>query len=283
MHQLDGSRLKLSWAEKHLNSLKAAIDDFIRKKSYTFELEADPKPPKFVIIARMNETISSNELGLIIGDFAHNARSALDQLVYQLSKLPPDDIDARRHLQFPICDTEERYRQAIKRGYLGGVSLENVTIIEGLQLYQGVQGFDEDALKHLRDINDADKHRIIHIVGTIASFKSLSFSGPGQIGSSVRIGSGASIRIGHGGSIRVGNSFSYISVGDGVITKDRTVVARITAETPTQVNMHPDAQILIKFDEGSARVKGRPVVDTLIFIFNRVKEVIGKFDSVLST
>jgi hypothetical protein len=31
-----------------------------------------------------------DELSVIIGDFAHNARSALDLLVYQLSELPPD-------------------------------------------------------------------------------------------------------------------------------------------------------------------------------------------------
>lgn len=279
MYPLDGPRLKLRRAEKHLNAVKSAIDDFIEKKPYTFVVEANPEPPNYVIVARVKQIAPDDELGVIIGDFAHNARSALDLLISQLSKLPPDD-GRRFSLQFPIFGTPKGYRDHMKR-YLAGVIPEHATIIEGFQPYKRSDGLDNDALGILSHINDTDKHRIIHVIGAVASFRGLGFSGPGRLGSNVLIGSGVAMHIAHGASVNFGNGFSYTGVGDGVITKDRTIVAKLTAKTPSQVNMHPEAQIAVKFDEGSARVKGRPVVDTLTFILNRVKEVIGEFEKAL--
>jgi hypothetical protein len=280
MHPLDGPRLKLRRAEKHLNDVKTTIDTFINNKPYTFVVEANPEPPNYVIIARMKQPAPDDELSVTIGDFAHNARSALDLLVYQLSELPPDDR-GRFSLQFPIFDTPEGYRDNVKR-YLAMVAPEHTAIIEEFQPYKRVDGFDKDALGMLRDINDTDKHRIIHTVGCVARLRRLDFYGPGQLGNKVLIPYVEFMSIPHGGEGRVdfGNGFSYESVGLGLITKDRTVIAKITAAPPLQVNMDPKAQIVIKFDEGSARVKGRPVVDTLTFIYDRVEEVIGKFEHV---
>ena len=102
MHPLDGPRLKLRRADKHLNAIKVAIDRFIASKPYTFVLDADPKPPNYSIVARVKH-LPDEELGIIIGDFAHNARSALNLLVYQLSQLPITDAK-RYRLEFPIFD-----------------------------------------------------------------------------------------------------------------------------------------------------------------------------------
>jgi hypothetical protein len=281
MHPLDGPRLKLRRAEKHLNDVKTTIDTFIKNKPYTFVVEADPEPPNYVIVARVKQPAPDDELSVIIGDFAHNTRSALDLLIYQLSELPPDDR-GRFRLQFPIFHTPEGYRDNVNR-YLAMVAPEQATIIEGFQPYKRVDEFDEDALGMLRNINDTDKHRIIHTVGCVARLRRLDFYGPGQLGNKVLIPYVEFMSIPHGGEGRVdfGNGFSYESVGLGLITKDRTVIAKITAAPPLQVNMDPKAQIVIKFDEGNERVKGRPVVDTLTFIYDRVEEVIRKFEHVL--
>jgi len=282
MHPLDGPRLKLSRAEKHLNTIKAEINGFITKNSYTFTVEANPTPPNYVIVVKGKQITPDKELGVIIGDFAHNARSALDLLISQLSGFAPDARE-RFNLQFPIFDTIKEYGNHTK-SYLAMVAPEHVTIIEGFQPYKRMDGVDKDALGILRAINDADKHRIIHVVGTITSFSGLVFSGSGKIGSNTMIGPGTHMKLG-GPGVRVnfGNSFTYASVGDGIITKDRTVVAEVTSITPLQVNMQPEIQILVKFGEGSARVEGRPVMDTLTFIYDRVKEVIGNFEQFFPT
>jgi hypothetical protein len=191
------------------------------------------------------------------------------------------DYRGRFRLQFPIFNTPERYRDNVNR-YLAMVAPEHTAIIEGFQPYKRVDGSGKDALGMLRNINDTHKHRIIHVVVAIASLRRLDFYGPGQLANKVLIPYVEFMSIPHGGIGRVdfGNGFSYESVGLELITKDRTVIAKITAPSPLQVKMDPQALAVMKFDEGSARVKGRPLVDTLTFVYDRVEEVIGKFQHV---
>jgi len=274
MHPLNDPRLKLRRADKHLNAIKVAIDRFIASKPYFFVLETAPKLPNYSIVARVRH-LPDEEWGLIIGDFAHNARSALDLLVYQLSQLPLDD-NGRFYLEFPIFDEVEGYMNKVQR-CLAGVAPEHIAIIEDSQPYKGLKGSHNDALGILRAINNADKHRIINVVGAVGSFKGMGF-GVGRVGTNVIIGKGAAIKAGRNTSINFGGGFTYTGVGDGIIAKDGTVVAKLTSNTPPQVNMIPDFQIAIQFGEGDPRVQGRPVVDTLMFIYDRVKEVIEKFE-----
>lgn len=273
MHPLNGPRLKLRKADEHLNAIKVAIDRFIASKPYTFVLEADPKPPNYIIVARVSH-LPDEEWGLIIGDFAHNARSALDLLVYQLSQLPLDD-NRRFYLEFPIFDEVEGYTSKVQR-CLAGVAPEHIAIIEGFQPYKRLEGSHDDALGILRAINNADKHRIISIIGAVGSFEGIGF-GARRAGTNIISGNGIGIRVNHSSSVDFGDGFTYAGVGDGIISKDRTVVAKLTSNTPPQVNMHLYSQIAIRFGEGNPWVQGRPVVDTLTCIYDRVKEVIGEF------
>ncbi len=275
MHPLDGIRLKLGRAEQHIIAAQVMVDGFIASNPYTFDIKADPEPPHYVVLTRVNQAIPDKELSCIIGDFAHNARSALDLLIYQLSDLPPSD-KSRFRLQFPIFDCPKEYGKKVE-SYLAMVAPEHIEIIEGFQPYKGANGTNNDALGFLRTINDTDKHRIIHVVGSVANFQGLVSYGPGQFGNNIRIGPDARIMFGHGKIDGMGG-FRYESIGDGVITKDGTIVARITIPPSSQVDMHPQAQISMKFGIGNPRVEGRPVMDTLMFIYDRVKEVIGKFD-----
>ena len=276
MHPLNGPRLKLRRADKHLNAIKVAIDRFIASKPYAFVLEADPKPPNYIIVARVIH-LPDEEWGLIIGDFAHNARSALDLLIYQLSQLPITD-DKRHRLEFPIFDDVKGYANKVKI-CLAGVAPEHIAIIDSFQPYKGLKGAYDDALGILHAINNTDKHRIINIVGAVGSFEGIGF-GTGRVGTNIISGNGIGIRVSHGSSVNFGDDFTYSGVGDGIICKDHTVVAKLTSNTPPQVKLHPYFQIAIQFGEGDPRVQGRPVVDTLTFIYDRVKEVIESFKHV---
>ena len=139
MHDLVGPELKLSRANEHLDSLKGHIEEFIKGKPYTFQVDQHPKPPKYVIRAHINQS-PPNGFGLIIGDFAHNARSALDLLVFQLSSLPAFD-KARKKLGFPIFVCPNDYKT--KKGkLLNGVPPNMCDIIEQAQPYHGTSRGD---------------------------------------------------------------------------------------------------------------------------------------------
>lgn len=277
MHPLDGPRLKLRRAEQHFDCLDEVIKGFLESNPYTFAIQPNPKPPKYVLVGKAKES-PPLDWSAIVGDFAHNARSALNLLVFQLSSLPAQD-GQRFNLQFPIVGDAPRYADA-KNRELAGVPAPHEAIIEGFQPYNRAEGFATDALWLLADINNADKHRLVVAVGALGTVSAVSF-GPGRLGSNVLVGRGASIRLGRGASVNFGDGFHYASVGDGVITEDGTVLAELTMSQPSQVNMQPNLQIAIQFGEASPRVQGRPVLDTLKFILNRVKEVIGEFEKVL--
>jgi hypothetical protein len=89
-HGLVGSALKLCRAQHHLDSLKMLVQEFIDSKPYAFWVDPHPQSPDYVIRAHINRAVPAT-LGLAIGDTAHNARCALDYLVYQLSALSDSD------------------------------------------------------------------------------------------------------------------------------------------------------------------------------------------------
>jgi hypothetical protein len=276
MHPLNGPRLKFRRAGKHLDAIKVAIAHFLASKPYDFVLEADPKPPNYSIVARVRH-LPDKEWGLIVGDFAHNARSALDLLVYQLSQLPLDD-ERRFKLEFPIFDEVKSYTNKVVQRYLAGVAPEHIAIIEGFQPYNGLKGSHDDALGILHAINNADKHRIINIVGAVGSLDAMGLGG-GRVGTNIFIGKGPAVNIGRNSSVNFGNGCTYKTVGDGVIDKDRTIVAKLISNTPPQWNFYPRINITIQFGEGAPRVQGRSIVNTLTLIYDRVKEVIERFES----
>ena len=98
-------------------------------------------------------------LGLLLGDFVHNLRSALDNLVCQLAYL--GGADSCQMTQFPICDTAALFAKNLKRGRLAGLRPEHVAMIERFQPYQG-QHMTHIALRAVRDFDNIDKHKAIH-------------------------------------------------------------------------------------------------------------------------
>jgi len=281
MQPLIGPYLKLRRAKKHLNALKQAIQRFLKSNPYTFVLEPNPNPPDYVLRAKINN-VPPTEWSAIVGDFAHNARSALDLLVFQVSTLSADD-SRRTQLQFPIFDYPTKVGRVSgyaerEESYLAGVSEEHRAVIERYQPYHRQDGFQSDALGLLADLNNADKHRIIQVVGAVANFRGLSFRGPTSFGSIARLGSGATMTVGRHARVSFGKEFSFEAIGDGVIAEDGTIVAELTISKPIEMNMHPNLEIAIKFGKGSSRIQGRPVMDTLTFILDRIKEVLREFE-----
>lgn len=268
-----GSQIKFDRAKHHLETLNKRIQRFVEDHGYTFTPQPNPSHPNYVVVAD-GYAVPDPALGALIGDFAHNARSALDLVIASVSKLPADD-QARFQLQFPIFDQETApsgrpsYRNAEER-YLRGVGTTERAVIEDFQPYKLGNDYANDLLGILANINDADKHRLIHVVTAITTFQ-LLIHGPAQIGG-MGIGVGASIAIGGGLST---SGFTVNVLNGGVITKDHAPVATIYSEQ--KVNMQPQVFTHIQFGEGSARAEGRPLMTTLTAILDRVEEVLGKF------
>ncbi|GEM_PF-2827711 len=273
MPSLHGPRLKLGRAEEHLSTIKAIIQRFLESNPYSFILQPNPNPPDYVLRANINQ-VPPIQLSCIVGDFAHNARSALDLLVYQLSDLVEGDKN-RLKLQFPIFNNAVDYSKN-EKAYLSGVKPEYKTIIERHQPYKRPQRDGSDALTILQSINNTDKHRLINVVGAIANLDYFNFDSSSGLPDNIKLEAGAHIRVGQ--SFNFGNGFTGSKIGNGAITKDNAIVAKLTIPQPEKVKVTPDYHVAIQFYVTDQTVNGRPVVDTLTLIYDGVNEIIRDFE-----
>ncbi len=154
---------KLRWAQQHLEDLTAEVDRFMQGKPYSIVREGREEGRRYVFTLRVRGD-PPTRISLILGDFLHNARSALDYLVYAIAATPYDGsfpLEEARKLQFPIVDTPDQFKKQTWR--LALLSQEVQTEIERLQVFAA--GEDEAfPLLALRDLSNFAKHRELSVV-----------------------------------------------------------------------------------------------------------------------
>ncbi|MCL4199551.1 MAG: hypothetical protein KJZ69_18810 [Phycisphaerales bacterium] len=271
---LTNAKLKIERAEHHLKGLKQVIQSFFDLNHYTLKLKPNPSPPKYVLTASRDWIIPS-AWSLIIGDYAHNARSSLDMIIYRLSSLAEGDR-ARLSLQFPIFDDAAKFQKAAS-SLLAGVSARHRAVIESFQPYQSSGAAQDNPLRLLAEINNADKHRLIHIVDVVSSVKGIGLRGPAKYGANLIAGGGAAIRLGAGAAVDAGGFF-FRTLRDVEISNIDVPIAEIESAVPPKLNVQPHMTAQIKFGASCVQVQSRLVVDTLASILDRVREVLRQFD-----
>jgi hypothetical protein len=95
--------------------------------------------------------------GTVIGEIAHDLRSALDNLVSQLVILNGESPTKRN--QFPIFAVPAEYAQKVG-SYLRGTTPIARTLIEALQPYHAGNGSRSHPLWLLAELSNQDKHRV---------------------------------------------------------------------------------------------------------------------------
>jgi hypothetical protein len=170
-----GSRLKLKRAGEQLDELEPVMRAYIDREPYVFPSEPEAEDDWMVFRILEVREYPDPRWGVRIGEFLHDLRSALDNLVWQLVLLngeTPGD-----HNQFPIfTDTTRPPRPARLPALrtvpgatriddmLYGVAPEHAATIKSLQPYLGlhIHRHHKVALGSLADLNNIDKHRFVH-------------------------------------------------------------------------------------------------------------------------
>ncbi len=124
----------------------------------------------------------------MVGDVAHNLRSALDHLACQLFLASGRDDCA--NTEFPIYWEGNRYATA-GRGKVAGIADPALAVIDRLQPYLAGDRFYDDPLYLVHQFDRIDKHRGLLLVGCAVGAHNLVlstgaeeitvFSGPWQI------------------------------------------------------------------------------------------------------
>jgi hypothetical protein len=177
-HPLDGARAKIGRAKDQLGSLQfesqrlsnrhvgTAIVGKFNKKTRMYELRTDEDARRAMLDIFVTWSV-------VIGEIAHNLRSALDGLVCQLAIVSAPGRDWRfcekSRTAFPIFLHGPKSRKPLKQKFarkkLWYLRPDYVTRIEGLQPYKRGNGYRLSPLWLLRELNNADKHRLIPVVG----------------------------------------------------------------------------------------------------------------------
>lgn len=180
-HPLADFRLKLNRANSHLDSLKGEIDAWLKRHPYGVTGKYDPGPPeKYILYLRFFEPIPQ-EWGLLIGEFAHNARSALDYLAWQLVKA--NNKTPTRRTQFPIVFAPWDWCGRWGAQRLQGASERHISMVENFQPYgrPDAEGFHWTGTRRLMDeplavltfLSNEDKHRVMVVAA--AALQSLGW------------------------------------------------------------------------------------------------------------
>lgn len=277
-HPLDGPRLKIARAKSEIDRLREAEKAFRTEAKYrVVRAELNPDTGKYIHRFEIIYFPPLDDWGVWVGEIIHNLRSALDILVYQLARRNHAPANVR-DTQFPIF--RRRYTRRIgTRTFMGfegdkgaraaasgsgrkmidRLCTDHQTRIEGMQPYRrkGKQAaFGRplvgrwSLLHRLHELNNADKHRLIQVVGA-------------------KPGAGPMVA---GWGEETETEFRFMHAQ---ILKNGTPIVEASAK------MHVDSDILllIAFAKGCEAVKYNGVCYVLSLIANHVDEIVESFTS----
>lgn len=262
MHPLDGPRAKIVRAKSQLVALQTTFQRFLKQYRYNVVIaEFDRKTECYNLRVQSGPPAFPNEWGVLIGEIAHNLRSALDGLIWQLALL--EKSEPYRLTAFPIKLGGKKDPFWVKGAplhLLKSIDRRFWESIEAFQPYKRGNGGRRNPLFLLKKLNDTDKHRLITVLSTTVAGMSLTgVSG----GSRLKIGVPLYM------NAKVGQIRSLPAGGVRVfdITRGK---ARMQYEVQVNIDVTPE----IRFGNRCNAVKGLPVIRTLTGIMNKVSSVI---------
>lgn len=117
-----------------------------------------------IILEEFSQPPPFDHWGLLLGECAHNLRSALDNLAYALARSHQDPPKSPGNIAFPIFIESNKFKIERQKRLIE-LPLEAADLIEKLQPFQrnGTPEFgfpENDFLGLLQKLNNVDKHRV---------------------------------------------------------------------------------------------------------------------------
>jgi hypothetical protein len=228
MHPLWGSIKKVERAYEQFDALDAEIEAFVKTDLYGISVgERNPKTGNYPLRAITSSEVSPPlRWSVLIGEIAHNLRSALDHIACQLALTSYPASDALFHAtSFPIflhgprSNLPPRYKWTDGKTALRYIKPRHRTVLQGFQPYSRrdrdrpwpyptkIAEPRHHPLWQLHEINNADKHRLLQVTARVARGFSLFVTAapPGFVFNGVKSKMGAPLKNGaYLGSLDIG-------------------------------------------------------------------------------
>lgn len=177
---LNGIVAKIARAHEHFETLRSEFRTARDRREYGLLTDVDPMTGEMAFRVRFPYALR-RRWGAMVGDIAHDLRSAIDQLVFQLAIVNGANPEGW-NTSFPICNSAEIFAARIGRS-LRGVSEEARGRIERAQPYHAGTDLARHPLLHLRELSNSDKHRVpslaaIHRLGGVVSLRGQDIPAP---------------------------------------------------------------------------------------------------------
>lgn len=274
MHPLDGPRAKVKRAKAQLIALQEDSQRFFAKNPLIAVTQFDKKAGNYAIRVKECPSGLPEQWSVIVGEIAHDLRSALDLLAWQLALLQP--ATPYDWTAFPIHSIGRSRRKKTRSFWgkqeKGPPCLESIhrrywARIEAFQPYKGGHGYLRSPLFLLHELNNADKHRLIQILS--ASVGSYQITGL----------FGADSKIKPGVTIRPNAKIGWINPLPFPVPTLDFEDGRPRIKMQEEVQVKFDVSSSIRFGDGCDAAKNLPIFRTLDNISSEVSRIIESFAS----
>lgn len=278
---LDSCVLKWQRADQHLALLKREVPACLASERRSIIGEFNRDASEYVF--RVTGEAPPTQWGVLVGDWAHNLRCALNYLLREIIRLrtgKPKWVN-----EFPIYSDKTLFNSGEKGGGAPrweGVSPDDLAIIEAVQPYQ----FGKESARHplalLSRLNNADKHRLMHIGFIAITIRWWEDGSPRPVlphdlpvlmrsQEGVVPADGFVTPIALNQDAEEWKDFTYASRSD-----DRTVIMSVGL-----LNPGPDPMMKVEptpaFDVSLGDIKTPVILSNLIEITREVEELINRF------
>lgn len=161
--------LKLARAQSQAQALIREVSGWANRKPIQAEIRPREGRLGFQIVQTgFSVQPELEQWGLAFGEYAHNLRSALDNLAYALARAVCDPPPNPRKIQYPIFLDRAQF-QTKGRSCIDQLPPAAIAVIEGLQPFQRDLPNNptppvQDPLWLLQHLNNSDKHRVPSLV-----------------------------------------------------------------------------------------------------------------------
>jgi hypothetical protein len=162
---LAGPEAKLDRAIEHLETLEAECGRFLKAQPYAVSAEFEPDAGCYMARFRCRRTVPLR-VSVIVGEFVHDLRSALEHVAWVLAASNTDDVGSlweagtREKIQFPIAKTSEAFDG---HSLIPFITADARAALDGLQPHKrGHRALAErHPLSALHEFWNVDKHRVV--------------------------------------------------------------------------------------------------------------------------
>ena len=257
-----GCIAKLDRALELLNLLEVEAASYFEEHPIRLEVQHRNEGLDCSLVA-FGPDAPPTRFAVIAGEIVHHLRSSLDHLICAL--VLKNGNTPGKFNQFPICVNQKAFKEACNRRQLDGLSPTAKAIVASDQPYTS-QTPEDTILQVVSELDNADKHRLLVVVATVADVSESIVIGEDPIIAALpeRLGKKPNI-------VGFGQFGMQRLRGDGV------PIFTVKLQEPAPEMTLQSAPVAALAFELSGGIKLAPLIDTLRLMVNGVGGTVNLF------